>query len=126
MIRELSELGKTLRAGKTENEWVHDALKEEPISMEIVITQDGSFQKYELFEKKQTIAEAITEKKGKARLLLDKAEEVVCYGGNASRKKHELFLEKLAQYHELPELLPVRAFYEQNKINGIEKALKEF
>lgn len=32
MIKELSELGKTLRAGKTDNEWVHDALKEEPIA----------------------------------------------------------------------------------------------
>jgi len=126
MIRELSELGKTLRAGKTENEWVHDALKEEPISMEIVITQDGSFQKYELFEKKQTIAEAITAKKGKARLLLDKAEEVLCYGGEVSKKKHEWFLEKIALYKELSELAPVLAFYEQNKAKGVEKALIGF
>lgn len=94
--------------------------------MEIVITEDGSFQKFELFEKKQTIAEAITAKKGKARLLLDKAEEVLCYGGDVSRKKHELFLEKLAEYHELPDLMPVRTFYEQNKVNGVEKALREF
>ena len=126
MIKELSELGKTLRADKTDNDWVHDALKEEPISMEIVITEGGSFQKFELFEKKLTNAEAITAKKGKSRLLLDKAEEVLCYGGDASRKKHELFLEKIAKYRELPELKPVTAFYEQNKVNGVEKALKEF
>ena len=38
MIRELSNLGKTRRDQKTEDEWVHfDALKEEPISMEVVI-----------------------------------------------------------------------------------------
>ena len=126
MIKELSELGKVLRGQKTEKDWVHDALKEEPISMEIVITDDGGFQKYEFFEKKMTIAEAITAKKGKARLLLDKAEEVICYGGDASRKKHELFLEKLAKYHELSELMSVIAFYKQNKVNGVEKALREF
>ncbi|MBM4432843.1 MAG: hypothetical protein FJ025_02440, partial [Chloroflexi bacterium] len=126
MIKELSELGKTLRGQKTENEWVHDALKEEPISMEIVIAEDGSFQKFELFEKILTIAEAITAKKGKARLLLDKAEEVLCYGGEGSKRKHELFLEKLAKYQDLYELTPVFAFYNQNKANGVEKALRKF
>jgi len=125
MIKELSELGKTLRGQKTENEWVHDALKEEPISMEIVIAEDGSFQKFELFEKILTIAEAITAKKGKARLLLDKAEEVLCYGGEGSKRKHELFLEKLAKYQDLYELTPVFAFYNQNKANGVEKALRK-
>ncbi len=126
MIKELSDLGKILREQKTENEWVHDALKEEPISMEVVITEDGNFKKFELFEKKTTIAEAITAKKGKARLLLDKAEEVLCYGGDASRKKHELFREKLDKYCELPELAPVESFYKQNKVNGVDKALNEF
>lgn len=126
MIKELSELGKILRAGKSENECVHDALKEEPISMEIVISEDGSFLKFESFEKKMTIAEAITAKKGKARLLLDKAEEVLCYGGEVSKKKHELFLRKLAQYQELHDLKPVIAFYKQNKVNGVDKALNEF
>lgn len=126
MIKELSELGKTLRGSKSDNEWIHDALKEEPISMEIVITEDGSFQEIKLFEKKLTIAEAITAKKGKARLLLDKAEEVLGYGGEASTKKHQLYVEKLSKYQELPELIPVVAFYTQNKVNGIEKALNEF
>lgn len=33
---------------------------------------------------------------------------------------------KLAKYEKLPELLPVIAFYKQNRIMGIEKALMEF
>jgi CRISPR-associated protein Csd1 len=126
MIKELSELGKLLRSGRTDNEWVHDALKEEPISLEIIISEDGSFQKFELFEKKMTTTEAITAKKGKARLLLDKAEEVLCYCGGKSRKKHELFLEKITQYQELGELSPILFFYKQNKTNGVEKALSGF
>ena len=48
MIRELSELGKTLRGRQAENEWVHDALKPEPISIELIITEDGGFQRFEL------------------------------------------------------------------------------
>ena len=52
MIRELSELGKTLRGQQPENEWVHDALKPEPISMELIIAEDGGFQRFESIEKK--------------------------------------------------------------------------
>lgn len=126
MIRELSELGKTLRVQQSENKWVHDALKPELISMELIIAEDGGFQRFESIEKKQTVAEAITAKKGKARLLLDKAEEVLCYGREASKRKHELFLEKLEEYRHLPELSSVFAFYRGNKANGVEKALKEF
>jgi len=33
MIKELSDLGKTLRAQKSEDAWVHDALKEEVITL---------------------------------------------------------------------------------------------
>jgi len=126
VIKELSEIGKTLRGQKDESKWVHDALKEEPISIEIVINEDGSFQKIELFEKKMTIVEAITAKKGKARLLLDKAEEVLCYGGEKSEKKYELFLSKLGSYKTLNDLAPVLAFYGENKSNGVKKALNEF
>lgn len=126
MIKELSELGKTLREQKGENEQTHNALKKEPISMEIVIAEDGSFDKFLLLEKKLTISEAIAIKCGKGRLLLDKAEEILCYGGEKSKKKHGLFLEKLFEYKELPELKPVLDFYKNNKVNGVEKALKEF
>lgn len=128
MIKELSELGKMLRGQKSDNEWVHNALKKEPISIELIITRDGSFQEFRPVpvDKKLTDAEAITAKKGKARLLLDKAEEILCYGGEKSKKKHKLFMAKLAKYEELPELVSVIAFYGQNRIAGVEKALKEF
>lgn len=126
MIKELSEFGKKLREEKDENEWVHDALKEEPVSMEIVIGSDGCFIKFELFEKKMTLAEAVTAKKGKARLLLDKAEEILCCGGEKSKKKHDLFLAKLEDYKTLNELAPVLEFYGKNKLNGMKKALESF
>lgn len=126
MIRELSNLGKDLRIKKADNEWIHDALKEELISIEIIINEDGCFHSFSSFEKKMTVAEAITAKKGKARLLLDKAEEVLCYGGEASMKKHGLFLEKLDKYRSLLEMAPVLAFYEKNKMLGLERALDEF
>ncbi len=124
MIRELSELGKSLRAGKDENAWVHDALKEEPISMELVISQDGGFRQLLLIDGKLTPSEAITAKKGKARLLLDKPEEVLCYCGDSSKKKHQLFLDKIADYRQLQELTPVVAFYHHNKADGLDKALE--
>jgi CRISPR-associated protein Csd1 len=125
MIKELSELGKSLRAGKEDGAWVHDALKEEPISMELVISPDGAFHGLQLIEDKLTPAEAITAKKGKARLLLDKPEEVLCFGGCASRKKHQLFLDKIEIFKTMDELAPVIAFYANNE-TGINKALAEF
>lgn len=126
MIKELSDLGKTLRNQRATNGLVHDALKAENISMEIVISKDGEFIKFESFEKIPTIGEAITAKKGKARLLLDKAEEVLGIGGESARTKHGLFLKKIEQYRNLPEIFPVLAFYEKNKANGLEKASREF
>lgn len=126
MIKELSELGKKLRSEKSNDEIVHNAIKDEPASIEIVISNDGSFKKFEVFDKLMTKAEAITAKKGKARLLLDKAEEVLGYGEAASAKKHALFLTKLDAYNELLEIAPVIAFYKDNKVNGIEKALSDF
>lgn len=127
MIKELSELGKRLRSDQAEDKWVHNALKEEPISIEIIISEDGEFRGFLTIEKKlMNVAEAITAKKGKARLLLDKAEEVLCYGGEQSKKKHQLFLDKLDDYGHLTELAPVLAFYKNNRKNGVEQALKEF
>ncbi|HOX16311.1 MAG TPA: type I-C CRISPR-associated protein Cas8c/Csd1 [Smithellaceae bacterium] len=126
MIKELSDLGKKLRSQRVDNEWVHDALKPEPIDIELIITKDGSFQKFNLIEKKQTTAEAITAKKGKARLLLDKSEEVLCYGGEKSKSKHDIFLKKLDEYRNLLELEPVRAFYKSNKEKGLDAALQGY
>jgi len=126
MIKELSELGKILRNKNAEKEQVHNALKKEIVLFDLVIKEDGSFYKYVPIDKKSTVAEALTSKKGKARLLLDKAEEVLCYGGDKSKKKHQLFLEKLNQYRDIEDIKPVLAFYEQNKKNGVDKALDEF
>ena len=85
MIKELSELGKLICEEKY-GEWNHVALKEEPVAIDLVIDVDGNFHKFLPFEKRVTIAEALTSKKGKARLLLDKAEEVLCYGSNSTKK----------------------------------------
>ncbi len=125
MIKELSEFGKPI-CEKKYGEWNHVALKEEFVSIDVVIDTNGNYCKVKPIDKISTIAEALTSKKGKARLLLDKAEEVLCYGGKKSKKKHELFLAKLAKYQTLKVLAPVLAFYKQNNVNGVEKALKEF
>ncbi len=125
MIKELCEFGKPV-CEKKYGEWNHVALKEENISIEIVIDNDGNFKRFETIGKIPTIVEALTSKKGSARLLLDKAEEVLCYGGNESQKKHSLFLSKLALFQHLPSLMAVVAFYGVNKINGLDKALTDF
>jgi len=123
MIRELSDLGKKIRTSNSEKIIIHNALKEEPVSIDLVIDADGCFKGFICYEKKMTTAEAITAKKGKARLLLDKAEEVLGYGGDG--KKHRLFLDKLALYEDVTELKPVFAFYSKNK-TGVEKARDDF
>ncbi|HPV42956.1 MAG TPA: type I-C CRISPR-associated protein Cas8c/Csd1 [Spirochaetota bacterium] len=124
MIKELSELGKKLREQNAGEKINHDAIKEEPISIDLIIKKDGSFYKFEPIEKIVRPAEAITAKKGKARLLLDKAEEVLGYDGE--EKKHKLFLDKLKEYEHVAVLKPVFDFYTVNKINGIAKALDAF
>ncbi len=124
MIRELSDLGKRLREVSSEGKIIHNALKDEPVSIDLIILSDGSFVRFDVIEKIYRPAEAITAKKGKARLLLDKAEEVLGYAGNS--KKHGLFMGKLEEYKELKELEPVFLFYGSNKKNGIEKALLTF
>lgn len=124
MIRELSELGKKIREDNAGEKIVHDALKDEPVSIDLVIDQDGSFCKFEVIDKILRPAEAITAKKGKARLLLDKAEEVLCHQGE--RKKHELFINKLNEYRDLDVINPVFKFYDDNRINGVETAIAKF
>lgn len=125
MIKELCDFG-TPVCDKKYGEWNHVALKEEAISIELVIDNEGRFIRFEPIEKIATIAEALNSKKGSARLLLDKAEEVLCYGGKDSQKKHSLFLAKLALYQHLTVLKPVAAFYGDNNINGLDNALKGF
>lgn len=148
MIRELIEYGKKIRKN-------HDALKDEPIDIDMVIKEDGTFVQFSVIDRIVRPAEAITAKKGKARLLLDKAEEVLNYTNKefidkkekllkkgkseaeaesqakskaekSVRFKHNLFLDKLNEYKALELLKPVFLFYNENKANGIEKALLEF
>jgi len=137
MIKELAEFGKRIRSG-------HDALKDEPISIDLVIKEDGSFDSFLVIEKISRKAEALNSKKGKARLLLDKAEEVLNYSGvnpdvldeeksvaqkkaqSATSFKHQLFLSKLQLYKEVEILSPVFAFYLSNKENGFDKAVQAF
>ena len=142
MIKELADFGKRIRTG-------HDALKDEPIDIDLVIDEDGKFIQFSVIERIFRPAEAITAKKGKARLLLDKPEEVLGYVNNELKKKkedleekvndeaykkakksvdfkHNLFLEKINKYRNLEILKPVLRFYYENKENGIWKALDAF
>lgn len=130
MIKELSELGKKIRTQQSGQKQIHNALKEEPYTIDLVINADGSFNKFAVIEKRMSQAEAITAKKGKARLLLDKASEALSYPGKDTKekaeKKHALFINKLNEYKDLQDIKPVINFYFSNKINGLEKALANF
>lgn len=117
MLNQLVEFGKRIR-----NQDDHDALKQECVSMDIYIDAEGRFVQFNSHDKLPTVAEAITAKKGKARLLLDKAEEVL----GLEKKKHALFLEKLEQYRAVPSLMPVLLFYEDNRAQGLDKAVEAF
>lgn len=120
MIRALVNLAEHRRNSANNTLLIHDALKEEDVSIDCVIDAGGHFVDFRFFEKVKTLAEALTAKKGKARLLLDKAEEVLGICGKNKEggtniegsisKKHTLFIEKLNMYN-LPCLEPVRKFY---------------
>lgn len=125
MIQELVLLSAKLRENKSVR-YIHDALDNLPVSITCEIDQKGNFKQFIVSEdKKETVAEAITSKKGKARLLLDKPEEVLEYGDKA-KAKHKLFMEKLKLYSQLPTLSPVDAFYSKNKTKGVQEARKVF
>jgi len=150
MIRELSELGKTLRGRQPENDWVHDALKEELISLVLTIKADGSFVSLKPIEKKKTMTEAVQRTSGKgARQLIDNCGYVLGvydYESNAFKKKakekgeskaHEifkkdvsdklsLFVGRLNEITEIEELTPVTRFYNDNKEKGIEAANQDY
>jgi len=143
MIKELSELGKTLRAGKADDAWVHDALKEESISMVLTIRADGSFFSLQPIENKKTMAEAVQRTSGKgARLLLDNCgyvlgvydpdspaykKKVKDKGEQSAIKifekdvaeKQELFIGRIMELENIGELEPVRMFYRENSSQGI-------
>lgn len=145
MIRELSELGKSLR-----NENDHDALKEETITMVLTIRQDGSFVSLVPIENKMTKAEAIQRTSDKdARLLLDNCGYVLGVfdpdGNNFKKKikdkgeqkaveifmkdvvaKRKLFVERLSEFNNFTELEPVFKFYGENESNGISLVTQDY
>ncbi|MBN1381229.1 MAG: type I-C CRISPR-associated protein Cas8c/Csd1 [Deltaproteobacteria bacterium] len=150
MIKELSELGKSLRVQKSEDVWVHDALKEEVVSLVLTIKSDGSFSSLQPIERKKTTAEAVQRTSGKgARLLMDNSGYVLgvydpdstAFKKKAKEKgvlqakgvfikdvsdKNKLFIERLDELKELDELIPVVRFYGENKENGIDLVGQEY
>lgn len=150
MIKELSELGKTLRANKTDDAWVHDALKEEAISMVLTIQHDGGFVSLTPIENKKTMAEAVQRTSGKgARLLLDNCgytlgvydpdsaafkKKVKDKGGQKAieifekdvAEKRNIFISRIMELHNVEGLEPVKKFYEENSSQGIGKITQDF
>lgn len=119
MIQELVEFGKRVTKGKSM------ALKEEPLGVDIIINKDGECQSVISIERRFIETEVITAKKGKARFLLDKVEEVLGVG-EGSEKKHKLFMDKMELYRGVPSLEPVFKFYDDNNKNGCKKAVSLF
>ncbi len=101
------------------------ALKEEPFVIDLVINKDGEFLRFIVGKKRTIETEVITAKKGKARFLLDKCEEVLGYG-EGSERKHKLFLDKLELYRGIPALEPVFKFYDAKNVKGINMAVAAF
>jgi CRISPR-associated protein Csd1 len=139
MIQELVELAGKIKKGQSGKALTHDALDIVPISIDCVIDRKGYFKEFIIHENLPTTAERIAAKKGKARLLVDKAEEVLEYiDKNEKDKKklllqqkqapfkHKLFLDKLKEYEDIKELSAVKLFYGKNKQDGVKKAQKQF
>ena len=139
MIRELVELAEKLRE-RSAPSLTHDALKVEQVGIDCIITSSGEFVSFQCFDKVNTIAEALTSKKGKARLLLDKCEEVLEVnhapnktaakeGTESLQKKrvikHALFRAKLDQFKDVAALELVRLFY-ANSDCGLVRAREAF
>lgn len=149
MIKELSELGKTLRAGKADDAWVHDALNEETITMVLTVRSDGSFASLQPVERKKTMAEAVQRTRDKgARLLLDNCgytlgvydPDSVTFKKKVKDKgeqkaiglfeadvaeKRKLFVDRIMELRDIGELEPIRKFYGENSSQGIDKISQE-
>jgi len=119
MFAELVELGKRVRTS-------HDALGPCQCDYDIVISKDGKYQG--LIECNTLLTSEYipsTAKKGKARLLLDKADQTLGFEGSSDYKKnHDEYKLKLNEYKNLPILAPILLFY--SKPDEIEKALNAF
>ena len=130
MIQELVEFGKRVTKGKNK-EFV-----EESYSMIIVVNEKGEFQRFTPADSSLETA-IITEhdekkglgiisaKKGHARFLLDKCEEVLGIGDKADNK-HKVFLKVLDRYKNVSAIEPIFLFYDKNNKEGLAKAISEF
>jgi CRISPR-associated protein Csd1 len=139
MIQELVELASKIKEDQSGKTLTHDALDTVPVSIDCVIDQKGNFKEFIVHDKLLTTVERIAAKKGKARLLVDKAEEVLEYVDENEKDKkklalqqkqapfkHKLFLDKLKEYEDIKELSAVELFYGENKQGGFKKAQKQF
>lgn len=139
MIQELVELAGKIKKGQSDKALTHDALDIVPISIDCVIDRKGCFKEFIPHENQPTTAERIAAKKGKSRLLVDKAEEVLEYVDKNEKDKkklalqqkqapfkHKLFLGKLKEYEDIKKLSAVELFYGKNKQRGVKKAQKQF
>ena len=131
MIHELVQFGKRVSWGQER------ALAKEYCSLVISIDKNGVFRGFIPFDK-EVDAEVLVKydkgskwgylssKKGQARFLLDKREEVLGIGDKDAAKKHKMFIDKLHQYQHIEELKPVFLFYDENNLNGLKKAVESF
>ena len=115
MIQELVEFGKRVTKGKDR------VFKEEHFSITLVIDEEGRYQQFIIGERIPIEAEAITAKKGKARFLLDKSEEVL--GMTIDVGKVETFKKRLETLKDVSSLSPVFKFYDKRNTNGLRKAI---
>lgn len=118
MIQELVEFGKRVTKGKDR------AFKEEHFSITLVIDEEGRYHKFLIGERVPIEAEVITAKKGKARFLLDKSEEVL--GMTIDVGKVETFKKSLEAFKDVGTISPVFKFYDKQNANGLRKAIAEY
>jgi len=135
MIQELMELSSRFPKGSIS----HDAFGTVQVSIDCVIDRKGNFKQFIIHENQPTIVERLTSKKGSARLLVDKAEEVLEYVNEKEKSrdklekqrkqapfKHKKFLEKIKDFKDVKDMSPVLLFYNENRESGLIKAQKEF
>ncbi|MBK6608176.1 MAG: type I-C CRISPR-associated protein Cas8c/Csd1 [Leptospiraceae bacterium] len=124
MIRELTELAERNRkkekgAGKI----VHNAIKKEKVNFFLFIDKNGKFISFQgLKEPKLSDCEALSSKKGKARLLVDKLEETLGldFFDSSAKDRNELYLNKLENFRQIEQLEPIFRFY--TEAHGLESA----
>ena len=118
MIQELVEFGR--RVTKDKNR----ALKEEYFSITLVIDKEGRYQQFLVGNRMPIESEVITAKKGKARFLLDKPEEVLGYSIDVS--KLETFRKNLEPFKNTERFAPIFKFYDKENANGLKKAIRAY